>query len=198
MKSFKEFLRNKSYNESSMIDIAKNTLGTVAFTPEEESELANLYTIIKDCVAKNPIMFQNFLSRMSKGNVEMERLLSTVDLNSLRRASKKDVKGLDYLENSAMDVVRSVVGTTSYSDAEEGALVSLFTLVLHAIDKNAIMVKSYLERMSEGEESEKMVHQINPMVLKRVARKALNKMNKEEEGSTEKAQDIDVKDDYVS
>jgi len=190
MKSFKEFLESKKVNEGSMIDIAKKTLGSVTFTPEEESELSNLYSIVKDCVSKNPIMFQGFLSRMAKGNVEMERLLNSIDMNALRRASRKEVKGLDYVENSAMDVVRQVVGTTSYSDLEENELVNLFSLVMHAVDKNPLMVKSYLERMTKGEESEKLVNQINPSVLRRASKKALSKMGHETD-SEEKPEDVD-------
>lgn len=189
MKSFKEFLESKKVNEGSMLDIAKKTLGSVTFTPEEESELSNLYSIVKDCVSKNPIMFQSFLSRMSKGNVEMERLLSSIDMNALRRASRKEVKGLDYVENSAMDVLRGVVGTTSYSDLEENELVNLFTLVMHAIDKNPMMVRSYLERMTKGEETEKLVSQMNPIVLKRASKKALSKMGHEEQ--EEKPEDLE-------
>lgn len=193
MKSFKEFLESKKVNEGSMLDIAKKTLGSVTFTPEEESELSNLYSIVKDCVSKNPIMFQSFLSRMSKGNVEMERLLNSVDMNALRRASRKEVKGLDYVENSAMDVLRGVVGTTSYSDLEENELVNLFTLVMHAIDKNPMMVRSYLERMTKGdEESEKLVGQMNPIVLKRASKKALSKMGQDHEKNEEMPDDVDV------
>lgn len=193
MKSFKEFLESKKFDESSMIDIAKKTLGTVTFTPEEESELTNLYTVVKDCVSKNPIMLQSFLARMSRGDVEMERILSTIDVNALKRASRKDVKGLDYVENSAMDVVRGVVGTTSYSDVEENELVNLFSLVMHAVDKNAIMVKSYLERLAKGEETEKLASQMNPAVLRRAAKKALNKMDDQEE----KPEDLDSPEENI-
>lgn len=193
MKSFKEFLNNKKFNESSALDIAKKTLGTVTFTPEEKMELTNLYAVVKDVVSKNPLMFQSFLTRMSKGDLEMERLLSSLDLNALKRASRKQVKGLEYLENSATDVIRGVVGSTSYSGIEENELIDLFTLVLHAMSKNPIMVKSYLDRMTKGEDSQNSVDKIDPSVLRIAARKALSKTVDDE--STEESDGVNLEDE---
>jgi hypothetical protein len=172
MKKFSEFLKLK---ESSVNDIARDTIGVVGLTQEEKEELASIYKIVKNCAEEAPIMLQTLLNRMSKGDNEMESILNSIDISVLKRASRKNVKGLDVVENSALDVIRSTIGTTSYSEAEETELSKVFDLVVRIIDKGAIMLKASLKRMNVDEETQKMIENINPIVLVRAARKILNK-----------------------
>lgn len=172
MKSFKKFLQIK---ENSELDIARMAIGKTNLTSEEENQLSMLFSIVKTLFSESPTMFISFLSRISKGDPIMEEMVKKIEVSQLRPASNKDIKGLDVVENSAMDVLNKTLGTTSFSSAQEEQLANIFSLVQMAVEKNAPMMMSFLKRLATDKVTQENVDKLDINTLKRASRKVNSK-----------------------
>jgi len=172
MKSFKKFLQIR---ENSEMDIAKLAIGRTNLTSEEETQLSMLFSVIKTLFSESATMFVAFLKRVSKGDPIMEEMADKIEISQLRPASNKDLKGLDVVENSAMDVMNQSLGTTSFSSAQEEQLANIFSLVQMAIEKNAPMMMSFLKRLATDNSTKEKVDNLDINTLKRASRKVNSK-----------------------
>lgn len=99
-------------------------------------------------------------------------------LKDLAAATDVDVEAktaeTEVSENSATDIGRMALGSTSFSQAEEEQLSNIMQIVKMGLSENPVMFLNMLRRMSSNNpEMEKMVSKIDLPKLKMAARKNL-------------------------